>query len=34
MLNMKLQVWRDLTRLLKVKGCGGGGCGMRGIVVK
>ena len=33
MLNMKVQVWRGLTLLLKVKGCGGSGGGVRGNVV-
>ena len=39
MLNMKVQVWRGLTWLLKVKGCGsdsggsGGSGGMIGNVV-
>ena len=35
MLKLKVQVWRALPRLLKVKGCGGGGGsgGVRGSVV-
>ena len=39
MLNMKVQVWRGLTWLLKVKGCGGdsdsggsGGSGSGGMI--